>query len=554
MNASDFSYDHFDRHLAAFLSGRCRLEEPERSRFRARIGDLSAAMADGHVCLPLIEEDLEMFLRSPLTGDGSRPAPLVVAGGRLYLQRYYRYERRLAYQLLRLAGERHRVEGLEELLDSAFPATGPEERQRQAGRMALTRSLVLVTGGPGTGKTFTVARILSLLLMRHGAGLRLALAAPTGKAAMRLSESIASGMDACGLPPDLQSALPEKASTIHRLLGVRRDSTQFRHTSERPLPVDVVVVDEASMVDLALMSKLVDALPPGGRLILLGDRDQLASVESGAVLADCCRALADNTVELDRTYRFDAGIARLAALVNGRDASEAWALLESAGLDTIGVLNEGIVEHAVPRYQQYMEAASRAGDEQQIRELFALLGRFRVLCALRQGRQGTVAINAAVEQGLREQGCAIAAGEDWYPGRPVMVTRNDYSLELFNGDVGICLPERSADGRLLVWFERPDGRLRTLVPGRLPQCETVFAMTVHKSQGSEFEEVLVVLPDRDNQLLSRELVYTAITRARKAVRISAPREILVAAVGRTLCRSSGLAEMLATGAGNCSAP
>ena len=554
MNAPDFSHDLFDRHLAAFLAGRCGLAEPERSRFRELVGDLSAAMADGNVCLPLSDADREMFRRSPLTGDGSRPAPLVVAGGRLYLQRYYRYERRLADRLLRLAGERHREDDLEEMLDRAFPENGTAVRQRQAGRLALTRSLVLVTGGPGTGKTYTVARILSLLLRRHGAGLRVALAAPTGKAAMRLSESIASGMSACDLPPDLLAAMPGKASTLHRLLGVRRDSTQFRHCAERPLPADVVVVDEASMVDLALMSKLVDALAPGGRLILLGDRDQLASVESGAVLADCCRALADNTVELDRSYRFDEGIARLAALVNGRDASGAWEMLESADPGNVGVLAEGICDHAVPRYQEYMEAASRAGDERQIRELFALLGRFRVLCALRQGGQGTVAVNAAIEQGLRQAGFAIGSGESWYPGRPVMVTRNDYNLELFNGDVGICLPERSAAGRLLVWFERPDGRLRAVVPGRLPQCDTVFAMTVHKSQGSEFEEVLVVLPDRDNQLLSRELVYTAITRARKSVRIAATPQILAAAVGRTLCRSSGLAEMLATGAGDCAAP
>jgi exodeoxyribonuclease V alpha subunit len=553
MNGPVSLHDFLDRHLAAFLAGRSGLAEPERSRLRTLVGDLSAAMADGHVCLPLTGEDQEVVRRSPLTSDGSRPAPLVVAAGRLYLHRYYRYERRLADQLLRLAGERRRVDGLEGLLDSGFPATGAADRQRQAGRLALTRSLVLVTGGPGTGKTFTVARILALLLRQHGPGLRLALAAPTGKAAMRLSESIAAGLGADDLEPELLAALPEKASTLHRLLGVRRDSTQFRHTSERPLPADVVVVDEASMVDLALMSKLVDALAPGGRLILLGDRDQLASVESGAVLADCCRALADNTVELDRSYRFDKAIGRLASLVNGRDADGAWELLESAEPDTVTALTGSFVDHAVARYLEYMEATAHAMGEQQIRGLFALLGRFRVLCALRQGGQGTVAVNAVIEQGLRDKGFAIGGGEAWYPGRPVMVTRNDYDLELFNGDVGICMPERSADGRSLVWFERPDGRLRAVLPGKLPQCETVFAMTVHKSQGSEFDEVLVVLPERDSQVLSRELVYTAITRARKSVRIAASRDILAAAVARTLCRFSGLSEMLAAKDGQCTA-
>lgn len=547
MNENVFNHDLLDRHLAAFLADRSGLAEPERSHFRTLVADLSAAMAGGHVCLPVTGTEAAMLRRSPLAGDGGGPTPLVVAAGRLYLHRYYRYERRLADQLLRLAGERHHADDLEGLLDSGFPAAGAADRQRQAARLALTRSLVLVTGGPGTGKTYTVARILALLLRLQGPGLRLALAAPTGKAAMRLSESIAAGTGGLDLAPELLAAVPAKASTLHRLLGVRQDSSQFRHDAGNPLPADVVVVDEASMIDLALMARLVDALGPGGRLILLGDRDQLASVESGAVLADCCRTLTDNTVELDRSFRFDEGIGMFATLVNGRDADGAWDMLEAARPGNVSLLQDNFLGYAAARYREYMEAAVRAESEAVIGGLFRLLGRFRVLCAVRQGAQGTAAVNAAIEDGLRQAGFTVGSGEEWYPGRPVMVTSNDYNLELYNGDVGICLPDRSAGGRRMVWFERPDGSLRALLPGRLPQCETVYAMTVHKSQGSEFDEVLVVLPEHDSQVLSRELVYTAVTRARKAVRVAGRREIMAAAIGRTLSRYSGLSAMLAGG-------
>ncbi|MBB5349480.1 exodeoxyribonuclease V subunit alpha [Desulfoprunum benzoelyticum] len=544
MNGPEY-HDLFDRHLAAFLEGRCGLAAAERPLFRMLVADLSAAMAAGHVCLSVGSEKAALLSRSPLVSDGGVPAPLVLHAGYLYLHRYYRYERRLADQLLHLAQVRHQVPGLEALLDSCFPVEEAEhDRQRLAARLALTRSLTLITGGPGTGKTFTVARILALLLRVHGPGLRLALAAPTGKAAMRLRESIANGIATLDLPPALAAAVPAQAATLHRLLGVRADSSRFRHEAGNPLPADVVVVDEASMIDLALMSKLVDALGPTARLILLGDRDQLASVESGAVLADCSRSLPDNTVELDRTYRFDHGISQLATLINSQDGGGAWDLLDRNAADSVSLVRGDFVDQAVARYRDYMTAAVQAEDATEIQGLFTLLNRFRVLCAVHHGRQGTALVNAAIEDGLRDAGCSIPSDDPWYPGRPILVTRNDYSLDLFNGDVGICLPDRSRDGRSTVWFERPDGRLRSVLPSRLPQCETVFAMTVHKSQGSEFDEVLVVLPEHGSPVLSRELVYTAITRARTSVRISARREVLALAAGRSLDRFSGLAAML----------
>jgi exodeoxyribonuclease V alpha subunit len=373
---------------------------------------------------------------------------------------------------------------------------------------------------------------------------------------MRLRESLGRGLAGLDLPAELAAAIPAGASTLHRLLGVRPDSPAFRHGADNPLPYDVVVIDEASMVDLALMSKLVDALPAEGRLILLGDRDQLASVESGAVLADCSQALPGNTVELRRTFRFDTGIKKLASLVNNRQAGPAWTLLEEGEFANIG--RNPSLQQAVDHYFLYMQkVAECSGERARYPEIFASFNRFRVLCAVRQGPRGVLAVNQAIERGLQNRGCRIMPEETWYPGRPVLITSNDYGLDLFNGDIGICLPDATGEGRIKVWFERPAGldgqgdghgdNLRSFLPYRLPRHETVYAMTVHKSQGSEFDKVLIVLPEQDNPVLSRELVYTAITRAKAAVAILAEREIFQIALGRSIERASGLAEMLGQG-------
>ncbi|MDP3478371.1 MAG: exodeoxyribonuclease V subunit alpha [Desulfoprunum sp.] len=538
-----------DRHFADFLTARSGLNGEAAGVFQHIVADLSAAMAAGHVCLPVSGEEAEVLRQSPLISTGAL-TPLVLHGGRLYLHRYFTYEHRLAAQLLELSERSYEVDNLAGLLDSFFTLEdGETDWQRQAAEVALQWALCIVTGGPGTGKTYTVAKIIALLLKAYGPGLRLALAAPTGKAAMRLRESLGRGLADLALPADLASAVPAGASTLHRLLGVRPDSPAFRHGADNPLPYDVVVVDEASMVDLAMMSKLVDALPPGARLILLGDRDQLASVESGAVLADCSRALPDNTVELQRTFRFDAGIKRLASLVNEQNAAQAWRLLETGEFANVRLVRGPSLQHAVDRYFEYMRMVAEVSDEAHYPQVFALFNRFRILCAVRQGARGVIAVNQAIERGLQARGCRSSTEETWYPGRPVLITCNDYSLDLFNGDIGICLPDPTKEGRIKVWFERPDGHLRSFLSYRLPQCETVFAMTIHKSQGSEFDEVLIVLPDQDNPVLSRELVYTAITRAKKEVAILAEEEILQAALGRSIERASGLAEMLCQGMG-----
>jgi len=355
----------------------------------------------------------------------------------------------------------------------------------------LRQGLSVITGGPGTGKTSTVVKILALLQEFSPQPLHIALAAPTGKAAMRLQEAIGHSKASLPCTASVQQHIPESVTTIHRLLGARPPSPFFRHCAETPLPHDLVVIDEASMVDLALMSKLVDALKKGARLILLGDKDQLASVESGAVLADLTVALPAHTLELKKSYRFEAAIKNLADSVNRQQPEQAWRLLLRGGKN-ITLLTEKIVEEIVLQQTDYLERIRQGCDYAAIYRSFSA---FQVLCATRRGKNSVQSVNLQVQQRLVEQRL-IDADEQWYSGRPVMITQNDANMHLYNGDIGICLPDREQDGKLMVFFQRPDGSVKKYLPARLPHCETVFAMTIHKSQGSEFDRVLIMLPKK----------------------------------------------------------
>ena len=522
-------------------------------------------LSSGDVCLPLgrlagkrpwPDQDFSLpplatwraqLNASSLIGAPGDYAPLILVGERLYLARYQAYEQQLAEQLLARAADAPDVDEAQ-LSDSlarlfAFNQQSPDW-QRLAAAQAVRRRLAVISGGPGTGKTTTVVKILAILMqaMESERLPEIALAAPTGKAAMRLSESVGNSMKKLELPKNIENALPVTVHTLHRLLGVRRNSPQFRHNRENPMAWDVVVVDEASMVDLAMMSKLVDALKPGARLLLLGDKDQLASVESGTVLGDFIVSLPDNTVELQTTYRFDDNIKQLAKAINAADSDTAWELLVAPAKTNITLLGADPIPSITERYARFMTAVYRPGSPD-LHEIFQLFNSFRVLCGVHYGNRGVDGINRRLELSLAGRGFPCRSGT-WYPGRPVLITRNDYGLDLYNGDIGICLPDREK-GDLKVWFERADGHLRSYSSHRLPQCETVFAMTIHKSQGSEFDEVVVVLPEEDNRILSRELIYTAVTRARKSVRLVAEKQILRLALSRSIERFSGLADLLA---------
>ena len=508
--------------------------------------------------------------------------PLVLDGNRLYLRRYWQYQQTLNTAIQeRLQPVRDNLpKALQKQLQALFPGS-PEspDWQKIACVLALRARFAIITGGPGTGKTTTLTKLLALLIelandeSNNTRSLTVLLAAPTGKAAARVSESISKALEKLDIADDIKQHIPKKASTLHRLLGSRHDSRSYVHHRDNPLVADIVIVDEASMIDLEMMSALLDALPESAQLILLGDKDQLASVEAGSVMGDLCHgaenqaydkqtrawieqyadvtlsdpvssgsAINQQTIMLRYSHRFDehSGIGQLAKAVNNGDATKALALLNdpvqyqdlchfvlSHPADkqlkhlvsaNAGVSVDGKSEHP-QGYGYYLDVISkkRPTDNTQYhqwaKQVLEAFDTFQVLCALRQGPWGVEGLNQRIEQWLFPNQKPTL----WYEGRPVMITRNDYNLGLMNGDIGITL--KDSNDKLRVAFPSDESgdevKIRWISPMRLPDVETAFAMTVHKSQGSEFNHVAMVLPETRSQVLTRELVYTGITRAKE---------------------------------------
>jgi len=596
-------FSRLDIHFASFMVELARDKSAELALAAALV---SYHTRQGHICLdlatiagkkiaqlddaarPALGPELQFWrsalLRSGVVGSPGQFTPLILdATNRLYLYRYWDYEHELiaAIQERVSAPVALDMRNLPAILDLYFPQDQSDETdwQRIAGFVSLARKFVVISGGPGTGKTTTVAKILALLIQTSGSGLTIALAAPTGKAAARLQESIQSARQKLNCPETIKQAIPEKPSTIHRLLSPRADSPYFRFNEKNPLAVDVVVVDEASMVDLALMAKLVRALPAHARLILLGDKNQLASVEAGAILGDICDAgkphsytasfwkrleseagihssdpgetddshpIQNCIVPLQKSYRFksDSGIAAVSRAIHAGESVAAFEAMSQSGYDDIrwqelphpDALMSRVREKALEFYSQFRDATNPE-------QAFRLFGQFCILCALREGPYGVASLNAMIEAALRENRI-VSTENAWYPGRPVLITANDYQLRLYNGDVGFAFADPASEGELRVFFPAQDRAVRKYHPLRLPAHETVYAMTIHKSQGSEFDEVLVILPDRDIPLLTRELVYTAITRAKTRAEIWSPASVFKTAVSRRISRSSGLRDSL----------
>ncbi|EKN3726182.1 TPA: exodeoxyribonuclease V subunit alpha [Yersinia enterocolitica] len=590
---------------------------------------LSAEAGAGHVCLPLsyLQPDqlfggrqpalsqalwqavgmpdqlhwIQKLNSSPAVSDGSQPTPLVLQNDRLYLQRMWQYEgdvvRFIASDNMASlinktsdgSGTRDVNETLlRDTLDRLFgPAENEVDWQKVAAAVAATRRISVISGGPGTGKTTTVAKLLTALIqLSQGQRLRIQLAAPTGKAAARLTESLGNAIRQLSLTDDERKLFPDQASTLHRLLGAQPNSQRLRYHRGNPLNLDVLVVDEASMVDLPMMARLIAALPTKAQVIFLGDRDQLASVEAGAVLGDICRFaelgyseprakqlarltgcilvgkipigeveadavnVRDSLCLLRKSYRFDekSGIGQLALAVNAGRYHDALTVFNGTYSDierfslTDSDDYQVLLEDCAAGYQHYLELAAAGAHAV---DVLAAFGRYQLLCALRAGPFGVSGLNERIEQLLhRKRLIERTSGPSgrWYVGRPVMIGLNDSTLGLFNGDIGIALPD--PEGELRVHFQLPDGNIKSVQPSRLPSHETAYAMTVHKSQGSEFEHTALVLPNTFMPVLTRELVYTAITRARQRLTLYCSDTVLSHAIRTPTLRVSGLVERL----------
>lgn len=603
---------HLDTAFAAWLADGFVEDQAGRRPARRLAAAVSLALHLKHTCLdldcfaalgqPALDELLDGLgpaavralpaaacaVAGAAVGNGASryAAPLVRSndGRRLWLQKYYLFERRVAGRVRSLAAQAVGVsDAVADALDALYPAAAPggagsgvaatDPDQRAAVRTALSRRLAVVTGGPGTGKTWTVARIIALLLAGEPT-LRVELAAPTGKAANRMMESLHGALENDAVLAELlgETSLPPKARTLHSLLGIYRHSPKARFDAHRPLPLDVLIVDEASMVDLPMMARLLDALPDGGRLVLLGDRDQLASVEAGGVLAELCRSGADSVYGAGGADAGDGGtgenaVAPVATLRTNHRSIRAihdLAMAVNAGeLPDGRQLNNEVVRRvttapdaaepgwlaeATHHFETLTDeiAANPHGAEQPPAGVLSRQSAFQLLCALRAGPAGVAGVNARMERrfGRRHEQAtgqrAHREGQAWFPGLPVMITANDHDRKLYNGDVGLVLP---VDGELRACF--PGAATRAIRYAQMPPFETAYAMTVHKAQGSEYDTVLLVLPDdvehaAQNPVITRELLYTAITRAANRLEIHCGEGVLEAAIARRTVRMSGL--------------
>ncbi|SFN10318.1 exodeoxyribonuclease V subunit alpha [Thermodesulforhabdus norvegica] len=546
-------------------------------------GPLSISFPELSVWLDDLKKSPAVFVDPGVVDEGkvfSEARPLVLCGSRVYIGRYWAYEVALAGALKKLASRESDVElnEVRKVLDKLFGSdadTGPDW-QKIAVATAVMRHLTIISGGPGTGKTHTIAATILALCSIYRNSLRIALAAPTGKAAARMMESLRKALRHFGCAEKFEQVIPGEATTLHRLIGMREGLSRARHNPDNPLPANVLIVDEASMVDLPMMYRTVSALKPEARLILLGDRNQLASVEAGSVFADLCgrnqepqygeswakkleiatgttvplrgtggSVLDDCIVFLKKNYRFseNSSIGRLASIIcDGGDVTDVLLDRDGSGDGSVRFRNlkagEALTADLERVTNEWFEGLFRCSSEDDALKLFE---KSRILCAHRDGLWGVSRINRLIEEILTSKG-VIKPFLKHYHGRPILITRNNYEVGLFNGDVGIVW--RDGRGRLVACFREAGGGIRKVGISRLPEHETAFAMTVHKAQGSECDRILFIMPHEESQILTRELFYTAVTRARSYVEIWGTMKAASEAVSRRTRRASGLYERI----------
>ncbi|MBF0450638.1 MAG: exodeoxyribonuclease V subunit alpha [Candidatus Magnetomorum sp.] len=517
---------------------------------------------DTSMC-PTMDTWKALLLTSGVVGRPDEKKPLILDQcNRLYLYRYYEYEQQLANHLLTRSQQdvsNLYISGLSKFLDRLFPKdpfSATDSPQRLAVEIAINKRLCIVSGGPGTGKTSVAAKMIAALIHVSEMPPKIDLTAPTGKAAQRLQESLLDAQERLDCSPEIKAIMPKQAMTIHRLLGPIHRSPYFKYNKDNPLPSDVVIVDEASMIDLALMSKLIVALRPEARLIILGDKDQLASVDPGSVLGDICiqyathrpHSLQSCMVYLSKNYRFGdtSGIFKLAKAVNQGNSNRAIDILEDSSrypdiqwtdLQDLKNIKTALHNHIIHYQEIYLKYKHP-------KDALLALNTFRILCAVRKGPFGVEQMNAYVADILASKGL-IQPNKRWYHGRPIMITKNDATIGLYNGDIGIIFKDKEDQNTLKAFFMGTDNStIKKYLPARLPEHETVYAMTVHKSQGSEFDHILFVLPDKLSKVLTRELLYTGLTRTRKSIQLWATRSIFCAAVTNQIHRQSGLSDAI----------
>ncbi len=600
IDAVDFEFTHFLYSSHSQIAANVLLAACLASYFY-RQGNVCLILDDYDECnlfaetetslQPLQTPNLEQWKKeladSPIVGAPGEFKPLLLDNaGRLYLHKLWTQERSLADNLLQkqaLANCQVDYEKLKEGLERLFPDVSRDiDWQKIAAAAAILQPLVLISGGPGTGKTRTVIRILALLLeqlQQKKQVITIALAAPTGKAAARLNSSIYNQKELLNTDPQIIGQLPDNAVTVHKLLGARLHSDTYKFNKDNKLPCDLIIVDEVSMVDQRLMNSLLLAMKPTARLILLGDKDQLASVEAGSVLGDICKkaenkfsasffemlrkldmhlppksvtnelvSLNDNIVLLERNYRFAAnsGIMQLISNIKKGAADKAISLLKDVNYEDIELRNyenfDKLWENSKSAFRNYFDTVE-AGKS--ISVLLGELQQFKILCAHRTGPFGVENLYRQIEQKLRTQKF-IKSRDVWYEGRPVIIRKNNYHLQLRNGDIGICRKDEHREWTVCFSRKTQTGNdeIVKIHPERLPLYEAAYALTIHQSQGSEFDEVMVVLPNYSSKILNRELLYTAVSRARKKVSIIAKNKIIKQTINSRLSRKAGLADYL----------
>ena len=565
------AYEPLDYQLADLLE---ELDKNNNKLLRQMTLDISQKTREGCITLACNKEQATALLKTNVVGNAEALKPLILERGYLYLYRYWQYQQRLAEQImsrLRIDKEGVDKDWGKQRLDYYFAqdkANNSDEInwQQTAAALALRSRLLIISGGPGTGKTTTITRILALLIEQNmqakQPALRFSLAAPTGKAAMRMSEAIRDSIVREGdrLSDKIIQQLPQESSTIHRLLAYIPNSTSFRFNKNNTLSTDIVIVDEASMIDLALMSKLFEAIPSTAKIILLGDKDQLSSVETGSVFSDLCASannkynaetvsyiqaltgkalrqaeekivspIDSHIICLQKSWRFDehSGIGKLASAVNKGDFSTSVEILKQANYSDVELVlsSELKRKQLTDAWEPYLQAIKSKAE---LEDVFNIFNHFRILTALRRGMNGCVYLNKQVEKQLSQQN-KLNTWKRWYHGRPIMITQNSYRTGLFNGDIGITLIDEQ--GQAKVWFQSKEGA-KAFSPVRLPQHETAWATTIHKSQGSEFDKVLMILPTEDTAVLTRQLIYTGITRAKQQLVLVSNKHVLKLGIER----------------------